>query len=93
MFVGYPYTAYRRKGEAWRFPGQIEHEKLPDIATMPPPPRVRRSEFAKQGDGVWHTRTTGSVAGKSGQIPDEYWHYAALGSARPRPPYLGAWGP
>ena len=27
---GYPYTVYRRRGEAWRLPGQIEHAKLPN---------------------------------------------------------------
>jgi len=29
---GYPYTVYRRNGEAWRLPGQIEHTELPDNA-------------------------------------------------------------
>ena len=29
---GHPYTVYRRKGEAWRLPGQIEHEALPVTA-------------------------------------------------------------
>ena len=29
---GYPYTVYRRNGEAWRLPGQIEHAELPDNA-------------------------------------------------------------
>jgi hypothetical protein len=24
----YPYTSYRMKGEAWRFPGQVEHDQL-----------------------------------------------------------------
>ena len=28
----HPYTAYSRQGEAWRLPGQIEHEKLPEVA-------------------------------------------------------------
>ena len=28
---GYPFTAYRRKGEAWRLPGQIEHAELSEI--------------------------------------------------------------
>ena len=28
----YPYTEYSREGEAWRLPGQIEHETLSDIA-------------------------------------------------------------
>ena len=27
---GYPYTEYRRRGEAWRLPGQIEHAELPN---------------------------------------------------------------
>ena len=31
-YIAHPYTQYRRKGEAWRLPGQIEHENLPDIA-------------------------------------------------------------
>lgn len=26
----YPYTQYRMKGQAWRFPGQIEHDILPE---------------------------------------------------------------
>jgi hypothetical protein len=26
----YPYTQYERKGDAWRIPGQLEHEKLSD---------------------------------------------------------------
>ena len=29
---GHPYTEYRRKGEAWRLPGQIEHGELPETA-------------------------------------------------------------
>ena len=29
---GHPYTMYTRKGEAWRFPAQIEYDKLPDAA-------------------------------------------------------------
>ena len=29
---GHPYTQYFRQGEAWRLPGQIEHEKLPEVA-------------------------------------------------------------
>ena len=28
----HPYTVYRRKGEAWRLPGQIEHGELPEAA-------------------------------------------------------------
>ena len=28
----HPYTVYRRKGAAWRLPGQIEHMELPDTA-------------------------------------------------------------
>ncbi len=28
----HPYTVYQRKGEAWRFPGQMEHEELPEGA-------------------------------------------------------------
>ena len=28
----HPYTAYSRQGEAWRLPGQIEHEKLSETA-------------------------------------------------------------
>jgi hypothetical protein len=28
----HPYTDYRMKGEAWRLPGQIEHEALPESA-------------------------------------------------------------
>ena len=28
----HPYTEYRRRGEAWRLPGQIEHGNLPDTA-------------------------------------------------------------
>ncbi|WP_371807961.1 sacsin N-terminal ATP-binding-like domain-containing protein [Aquisalimonas sp. 2447] len=28
----YPYTEYRMKGEAWRLPGQIEHDALPEGA-------------------------------------------------------------
>ena len=28
----HPYTEYRRRGEAWRLPGQIEHEELPETA-------------------------------------------------------------
>ena len=28
----HPYTNYQMKGEAWRFPGQIEYEQLPDSA-------------------------------------------------------------
>ena len=28
---GYPYTVYRRRGEAWRLPGQIEHAELSEI--------------------------------------------------------------
>ena len=31
-FFRHPYTVYRRKGEAWRLPGQIEHSALPDTA-------------------------------------------------------------
>ena len=29
---GHPYTQYCRQGEAWRLPGQIEHDKLPETA-------------------------------------------------------------
>ena len=29
---GYPYTVYRRRGEAWRLSGQIEHGELPESA-------------------------------------------------------------
>ena len=29
---GYPYTEYRRRGAAWRLPGQIEHGDLPEFA-------------------------------------------------------------
>ena len=28
----HPYTDYQRKGEAWRLPGQIEHEELPEAS-------------------------------------------------------------
>ena len=28
----HPYTEYNRRGEAWRLPGQIEHNKLPESA-------------------------------------------------------------
>lgn len=28
----HPYTVYRRRGEAWRLPGQVEHEELPEGA-------------------------------------------------------------
>ena len=28
----HPYTVYRRRGEAWRLPGQIEHGELPEAA-------------------------------------------------------------
>lgn len=28
----HPYTMYRRRGAAWRLPGQIEHDELPDTA-------------------------------------------------------------
>ncbi len=29
---GHPYTVYRKKGAAWRLPGQIEHGELPETA-------------------------------------------------------------
>ena len=31
-FFKHPYTMYRKKGAAWRLPGQIEHGKLPEAA-------------------------------------------------------------
>ena len=31
-YFRHPYTEYRRKGAAWRLPGQIEHEELPETA-------------------------------------------------------------
>ena len=32
FFFDFPYTDYSVKGEAWRLPGQLEYEGLPDTA-------------------------------------------------------------
>lgn len=46
-----PHTNYTRRGELWRFPGQLEHTRLP------PEARRRLAELAMvqaaQGDGAW----------------------------------------
>ncbi|WP_370285845.1 sacsin N-terminal ATP-binding-like domain-containing protein [Pseudooceanicola nanhaiensis] len=46
-----PYTNYSRRGELWRFPGQLEHR------AMPPEARRRLAELAMvqaaQGDTAW----------------------------------------